>query len=266
MRLLKRNWNADDYAKNSSAQLEWAQELITKLNLQGHESVLDIGCGDGKVSAQLARKVKKGKVVGIDSSESMINHAVEQFPPTTNPNLSFRLMDATEIHSSEKFDVAFSNATLHWVEDHGAVLRGVHSCLKSGGKILFQMGGRGNAIEAFGAIIEILQRPQWRRYVKGFMLPYHFYGPEEYEDWFRETGFRPVRFELIPKDMQHAGAEGLKGWFRTTWFPLTDCLPVELRDAFLGELVEAYTAGHPPDDRGNTHVKMVRLEVEAVAL
>ena len=56
MRSAKHNWNADDYAKNSSAQLEWAQELIAKLALQGHESVLDIGCGDGKVSAQLARK------------------------------------------------------------------------------------------------------------------------------------------------------------------------------------------------------------------
>jgi trans-aconitate 2-methyltransferase len=266
MRSVKHTWKADDYAKNSSAQLEWAQELIAKLALQGFESVLDIGCGDGKISAQLARKVKNGKVIGIDSSESMIQRATEQFPETTNPNLSFRLMDATKIQLSEKFDVAFSNATLHWVKDHGAVLRGVHNCLKSGGKILFQMGGRGNATEAFSVITEILQRPQWRRYFMGFTLPYHFYGPEDYEGWLRETGFHPVRVELIPKDMQHAGVEGLKGWFRTTWFPLTDRLPVEFREAFLLELVETYTAAHPVDNLGNTHVKMLRLEVEAYAV
>jgi trans-aconitate 2-methyltransferase len=263
---VKHNWNADDYANNSSAQLQWAEELITKLALRGSESVLDIGCGDGKISAQLAHVVEHGRVFGIDSSESMIQRASEQFPPTTNPNLSFLHMDATEIHLSQRFDVAFSNATLHWVEDHSAVLRGVHSCLKYGGKVLFQMGGCGNAAEVFGTIRETIKRPQWQRYFEAFTPPYHFYGPKDYEAWLLASGFRPARVELIPKDMQHGGAEGLMGWLRTTWFPYTDCLPVELRDAFLGELVETYTAAHPADVLGNTHVNMVRLEVEAYAL
>ncbi|MCX5811815.1 MAG: methyltransferase domain-containing protein [Proteobacteria bacterium] len=266
MGLVKHNWNADDYANNSSVQLQWADELIAKLDLKGSEYLLDIGCGDGKISAQLAHVVKNGHVLGIDSSESMINRASERFPPTTNPNLSFLQMDATEIHLSQRFDVAFSNAALHWVENHIAVLRGVHSCLKPGGKILFQMGGRGNAAEVFSAIREIIQRPQWKLYFEVFAAPYHFYGPEDYEDWLLESGFSSARVELILKDMQHNGAKGLMGWLRTTWFPYTDCLPVELRDAFLGELIEAYAATHPADAHGNTHVKMVRLEVEAYAL
>lgn len=261
---MKYAWNADDYAKNSSAQLQWAEELIAKLDLQDSESVLDIGCGDGKISVRLAHLVPDGYVLGIDQSESMIQRASEQFPPTTHPNLSFRHMDATKIHLSERFDIAFSNATLHWVEDQVAVLRGVRSCLKSGGRILFQMGGRGNAAEISGIVQEMIQRHRWRQYFEAFTPPYHFYGPEDYEVWLRECGFRPVRVELIPKDMQH-GIEGLKGWLRTTWFPYTDCLPVELRDAFLEEVLETYTATHPPDAMGNTHVKMVRLEIEAYA-
>ncbi len=266
MQSAKWNWNAEDYAKNSSAQLQWAQELIAKLDLKGYESVLDIGCGDGKISAQLAQVVKNGKVVGIDLSESMIQLASEQFPPTKNPNLSFLHMNATDIHLSEKFDVAFSNATLHWVKDHIAVLRCVHACLKPGGKILFQMGGRGNAAEMFGAIREILQHHRWRRYYEDFTPPYHFYGAEEYETWLLESGFRPARVELIPKDMRHQGTESLKGWLRTTWFPYTDRLPVELRDAFLEEVIKTYRAEHPVDAFGNTHVQMVRLEIEAYSL
>jgi trans-aconitate 2-methyltransferase len=266
MRSAKHQWDADDYANNSSAQLQWAEELIAKLALQGTESVIDIGCGDGKITAQLAHIVKYGCVLGIDSSESMVQLATEQFPPTTNPNVSFLHMDATEIRLSQRFDVAFSNATLHWVEDHIAVLHGVHSCLSPGGKILFQMGGRGNAAEVSGAIREIMQRPQWQQYFEVFTSPYHFYGPRDYGVWLSETGFRPARVELIPKDMQHGGAKGLMGWLRTTWFPYTDCLPVELRNAFLEELVETYTAVHPPDAYGTIHVKMVRLEVEAYAL
>ena len=266
MRSVKHNWDADDYANNSSAQLQWAEELITKLALQGSESLLDIGCGDGKISAQLAHVVKNGRVLGIDSSENMIQRASEKFPPTTNPNLSFLHMDATEIHLSQKFDIVFSNATLHWVKNHSAVLRGVHSCLKSGGMILFQMGGCGNAAEVFAAIRETIQHPRWQQYFEVFTPPYHFYGPKDYEVWLLESGFRPARIELISKDMQHEGAKGLMGWLRTTWFPYTDCLPVKLRDAFLGELVETYTEAHPADALGKTHVKMVRLEVEAYAL
>jgi trans-aconitate 2-methyltransferase len=263
---MQHKWNAKDYAENSSAQLQWAQELIEKLALQGYESVLDIGCGDGKITGQLALAAKNGNVVGIDQSEDMIRLASELFPAAKYTNLSFFCMDATDIRLSEKFDVAFSNAALHWVQNHAQVLRGVHSCLKPGGKILFQMGGRGNAADVFVAIEKVLQQPRWRGYYEGFKTPYHFYSPEEYQAWLLESGFRPVRLELVPKDMQHRGAEALKGWLRTTWFPYTDRLPLELRDPFLGELIETYAAAHPVDTLGNTHVKMVRLEVEAYAL
>jgi trans-aconitate 2-methyltransferase len=259
-------WNAEDYAKNSSVQLQWAQELISKLALQGYESVLDIGCGDGKISAQLALAVNNGDVLGIDLSEDMIRFAAKQFPLEKYPNLSFLCMDATDIRLSKRFDVAFSNAALHWVNDHTAVLRGIHACLKSSGKVLLQMGGRGNATDVFGAIEMVLQYPRWKSYYESFTPPYKFYGPEEYEGWLLEGGFRPVRVELVPKDMQHHGIEGLLGWLRTTWFPYTERLPIELRDAFLAEVVETYTAAHPIDVLGNIHVKMVRLEVEAYAL
>ena len=266
MQPAEQKWNAEDYAKNSSAQLKWAQELISKLALQGYESVLDIGCGDGKISAQLALAVKDGRVLGIDLSEDMIRLASSQFPPAKYPNLSFVRMNATGIRLSERCDVAFSNATLHWVKDHIAILHGAHVSLKPGGKILFQMGGRGNATEVFGTIGKVLEHPQWRRYFDDFTQPYHFYGAEEYKDWLLECGFRPVRVELAPKDMRHHGTEGFTGWLRTTWFPYTERLPVRLRDAFLAEVVAAYMAAHPVDARGNTHVKMVRLEVEAYAI
>ncbi|MFI5368535.1 MAG: class I SAM-dependent methyltransferase, partial [Spirochaetia bacterium] len=118
-------WDAEEYARNSSAQLGWARELIAKLDLEGHEHVLDIGCGDGKVSAELARHVPRGKVVGVDSSEDMIQLARAAFFPAAQGSLSFMLRDARDLGFEEEFDVVFSNATLHWVKDHRAVLRSV---------------------------------------------------------------------------------------------------------------------------------------------
>ena len=266
MRPVQQKWNADDYAKHSSAQLQWAQELISRLALQGNEAVLDIGCGHGNIAAQLSGAVKKGHVLGIDLSEDMIRLALEKFPPARYPNLAFVCMDATRISLSEKFDVAFSTACLHWVSDQTSVLRGVRTCLKSGSKILFQMGGRGNAQEVFVVIEKLIQQSRWEGYFDNFTAPYHFFGPEEYEAWLLEAGFSPVRVELVPKDMQHQGIEGFKGWLRTTWFPFTDRLPLELRDPFLDEVIETYTKRHPIDALGNTHVNMVRLEAEACAV
>ena len=265
MPTVQHKWNAEDYAKHSAAQREWAQALISKLALQGFESVLDIGCGDGKISAQLALAVKNGNVVGIDQSEDMIGLATKKYPADKYPNLSFLQMDASDIHLPRRFDIAFSNATLHWVKDHLAVLRGVRSCLKDSGKILLQMGGRGNAADVFEALETVLQSPRWAPYFRGFTPPYYFYGTEEYEAWLPASGFRAERVELFPKDMQHKGLDGLLGWLRTTWFPYTDRLPVELRDAFLAEVVAAYTAVHPIDALGIAHVRMLRLEAEAHA-
>ena len=106
----KHKWDAKDYAKNSSAQELWANELVSKLALQGNEHLLDIGCGDGKITNSIAQKLANGMVVGIDRSESMIELAKDQFDL---PHLSFYTMDATEISIQEKFNVAFSNAALH---------------------------------------------------------------------------------------------------------------------------------------------------------
>jgi len=257
------NWNANDYANNSSAQFEWAKQLIGKLHLNGNEHLLDIGCGDGKITYQLAMLLKTGTTVGIDASASMIKLAKQNYPKAQYPNLSFLQMSATAISLAQQFDMAFSNAALHWINNHVSVLNGVYNHLNKNGKILFQMGGRGNASDIVSVITEVMNLPKWQNYFQDFSFPYSFYGIEEYETWLPENGFKPIRIELIPKDMQHQGKTGLKGWLRTTWFPYTDQLPEEYRDEFLSEVVEIYTNQYPIDSKGRTHVKMVRLEVEA---
>ena len=94
-------WNAADYAANSTVQQTWARELITKLNLRGDEHVLDIGCGDGKVTAEIARALPRGSVTGADASPQMIEFAKKTFPASAFPNMRFRVMDARKIISSK---------------------------------------------------------------------------------------------------------------------------------------------------------------------
>ena len=263
---MKHNWNAEDYAKNSQCQLQLGEELIEKLSLTGNESLLDIGCGDGKITAKLSKILKKGEAVGIDSSENLINFALKEFPNNKFKNLRFYNMNACEINFSKKFDVAFSNACLHWIKDHSGVLGKVRACLKPNGRILFQMGGRGNVAEVLNAVKLVMSKPDWSKYFDNFIMPYYFYDIKDYEIWLSENHFKPLRLELIAKNIKHAGEESFKGWLRTTWFPFTDRLPEALRETFLNEVSETYKIEHPADKSGNINVKMVRLEVEAYAV
>jgi trans-aconitate 2-methyltransferase len=257
------DWDAQDYVAHSAAQQEWARELIAKLRLRGDEAVLDIGCGDGRATAMIAERLPEGSVLGVDKSASMIALAGEQFPPGGHPNMSFRQMDATRLELPPAFDVAFSTAALHWVDDHEAVLGGVRRSLRPGGRLLFQMGGRGNLAEAWAVGEDVIARPRWRGYFADFPSPYHFHTPEDYEVWLPRAGFRVARAHLFTKDMPHAGRGAFLGWLRTTWFSYTDRLPAELRGAFCDEVADAYTSARPPDAEGVIHVKMMRLEVEA---
>jgi trans-aconitate methyltransferase len=256
-------WNAADYAENSTAQAAWAAELIDKLNLRGDEAVLDIGCGDGKVTAQIAGRVPNGSVLGVDNSEQMLHFAREAFAPETWGNLSFALCDARELPFCARLDVVFSTAALHWIVDHRPVLAGIARALRPGGRVLLQMGGRGNAEDVAEVFHRLITRPQWAAYFEGLAFPWGFHGPEEYRRWLSEAGLIADRVELIGKDMVQEGEAGLAGWVRTTWMPYTSRVPEELRGELIGQVVRAYAGAHPADAEGFLHVPMVRLEVEA---
>ncbi len=257
-------WNAVDYTKNSSNQYEWAQELIPKLNLKGNEALLDIGCGNGKVTQLLASYLPHGKVVGIDSSKEMVALARKTYPHCHYPNLTFLRMDARELTFPEQFDVAFSNASLHWIIDHQPVLKGVNRALEDNGKLLFQMAGKGNAQDIIAVLEEMISEEDCKPYFRNFTFPYGFYEPEEYTKWLTDAGFKPQRVDLLSKDMKLEGIGGLIGWIRTTWLPFTERLPAEFRDCFIGEIADRYVKAYPMDEDGTIHVKMCRLEVQAV--
>jgi len=256
-------WDARVYQEHSSEQQKWGKELIQKLNLKGHEKVLDIGCGDGKVTAEIAECVPEGSVIGIDNSEEMIRLASRTFPKEKFLNLFFQLKDARYLDFNDEFDIVFSNASLHWVIDHLPVLRGIQKSLKHSGRVLIQMGGRGNAAEIIEVLEMMMKDKKWESYFTCFSFPYGFYGPEEYGAWLKEAGLKSKRIELIPKDMVHQGRRGLSTWIRTTWLPYTQRVPETLRQEYIEEIVDHYLKKHPIAEDGTINIQMIRLEIEA---
>jgi trans-aconitate methyltransferase len=259
-------WNAADYAANSAAQQIWARELIARLNLRGDEHILDVGCGDGKVTAEIARAVPRGSVTGIDASREMIEFSSRTFPPRQFPNLAFQVMDARRIHFAREFDIVFSSSTLHWVDDHPAFLRGAASVLIPGGRLLVSCGGKGNAQDVFLALRPELRHRRWSKFFRKLEKPYFFHAPGDYQKWLLKVGFASRHIGLAPKDAVYDGPEKFVAWFRTTWLPYTQRVPEALREEFTTAVTVRYIAKHPPDTENKIHVRMVRLEIDAVKI
>ena len=257
-------WDPDRYGKSSSFQQKMAEELIAKMDLRGNERVLDIGCGDGKVTAAIACRLPEGSVVGIDSSNAMIRFASGHFPKDTYPNLSFACMDARDLACDGMFDRVFSNAALHWIMEQQQVLSGTFRALVPGGRLQVQLGGRGNASEVLAVLSGIIESPRWRKYFHGFSFTYGFFSDDQYRIFLRNAGLEPIRVELIPREMVHRTTGDLAGWIATTWLPWLEQVPLRGREAFVQEIVDQYVRKHPADRHGAIRVGMVRLEAEAV--
>lgn len=256
-------WDPAAYAACADAQRAWARELIARLEFSGSERILDVGCGDGKVTAELATLVPSGCVVGVDNSPEMIAFASAAFPQSRYPNLRFEHMDARKLDFANEFDVVFSNAVLHWVDDHPAFLRGAAAALRPGGRLLISCGGKGNAHDVFLAIRSVMRRPEWRRFFRKMRCPYFLYSADEYLRWLPQFGFEPRRVRLVNKEIVFADSAALRGWLRTTWLPYTQRVPEPMREHFIHAVAERYTALRPPDEPGNIRIGMVRLEVDA---
>jgi trans-aconitate methyltransferase len=259
-------WNAADYAAHSVVQQSWARELIAKLKLRGDERVLDVGCGDGKITAEIARVLPDGFVAGADASAEMIAFAQKTFPPAKISNLKFHICDARKIFAQKfggQFDLVFSNAALHWVDNHEQFLRGAADVLKSGGRLVVSCGGKGNAHDVFLALRPEMRLARWKNFFRRMPTPYFFYAPSDYEKWLPKFGFKINTLKLAPKDAVYDGAAGFAAWLRVTWLPYVQRAPENTREEFIRAVTERYVAKHPPDAENKVHVKMVRLEIEA---
>lgn len=257
-------WNAADYAANSVVQQTWARELIARLHLRGDERLLDVGCGDGKVTAEISDHLPRGAATGVDASPQMIEFAQKTFRPERFPNLRFQVMDARELHLADRFDLVFSNAALHWMEDHQGFLRGAGSILKPGGRLVVSCGGKGNAQDVFVAARPEMRLKRWREFFRRMPKPYFFYSPADYKKWLPRFGFKTLNVRLAPKDATYAGRDGFAAWLRTTWLPYVQRVPENVREEFIAGVTDRYVAKHRPDTEGRVHVRMVRLEIDAV--
>lgn len=202
------DFNAGLYAKASGPQKDWGRRLIADLSLRGDERVLDLGCGHGTLTAELAAAVPRGSVLGIDASPSMIDQARR----IDRPNLRCQQMDINDIDFAEEFDVVFSNSTLHWVHDHRRLLAAVRRALRPGGFLRFGFAGDGNS-PTFNAVVrEVMSRPAFAGHFAGFRWPWYMPPVNEYEALVAGSGFAQSRVWGENTDRLFADADEMTRW------------------------------------------------------
>lgn len=155
-------WHASDYHSQSGLQHAMAQEQLARLSLEGGERVLDVGCGDGKVSAEIAVRVPRGAVLGVDPSRNMIDFASSRFGPAFT-NLTFEVADARRLHYPGEFDLVVSFNALHWVREQDQALGSIRAALKPTGRALLRFVPNGPRRCLEDVIEEIRDRPCWAR-------------------------------------------------------------------------------------------------------
>lgn len=228
-----RDWDAETYDRVSTPQVAWATKVLDRLPLEGGETVLDAGCGSGRVTKLLLDRLPRGRVVAVDGAPSMVRRARAALPPDRAEVIE---ADLTELTLDAPVDAVFSNAVFHWVTDHEALFARLHAALRPGGRLVAQCGGAGN-IEAFLALADAAARATpGAEALAGWRGPRRFAQPEETARLLRASGFEEVEAWLEPSPVTPPEPES---FIRTVCLGHhLERLPAPVRDAYVAAVAE----------------------------
>jgi trans-aconitate 2-methyltransferase len=244
-----RDWDAASYDRVSNPQVEMAAAVLERLPLRGGETVLDAGCGSGRVTRMLLDRLPDGHVVAVDSAASMVEHA----RAALGERATVLCQNLTELTLDEPVDAAFSNAVFHWIADHERLFERLHAALKPGGRLVAQCGGRGN-IDAFRRLAdEVAAEAPYAEHMSGFAGPWNYASPEDTEARLAAAGFDEIRCWLQPWPIEPG--DPLEYVTTVCLGNHLEALPEELRAPYAAEVVRR--SGEP------LTLEYVRLNMDA---
>ena len=232
-------WDARTYHQVAAPQEEWGREVLARLQLDGDETVLDAGCGSGRVTALLCDRLPEGKVIGVDASSSMIEHAGENLAEYGD-RVELIVSDLLELELPEPVDAVFSNATFHWILDHELLFARLFEVVRPGGVIEAQCGGRGNIAEWQRALESLQGDERFADYLSGMPSATNFASVGDTQDRLARAGFEVepegVWLEHRPVEPPDPRAFGRTVVLAKHLARLPDDLHEEFIDAVLGSM------------------------------
>ncbi|MCW3067180.1 MAG: methyltransferase protein [Solirubrobacterales bacterium] len=222
-----RSWNAESYDRVSGPQLAMGRDVVERLPLDGDETVLDAGCGTGRVTALLLERLPRGRVIAVDASPDMVATARANLPESVD----VRRADLADFALEEPVDAVLSTATFHWVPDHDALFARLAAALEPGGRLEAQCGGEGNV-----ARLHAVARAVGGAAFEGWPGPWNFSSAELAAERLRRHGFDEVRTWLEPRPVR---PEEPREFLRTVVLhPFLARLPEGEREPFLEGVID----------------------------
>lgn len=231
-------WIPENYNNHSSIQYTASMELLEKYQMKGGESIIDIGCGDGKITAEIAKRVPLGRIHGIDISSEMIRFAKEHFSNEIYLNLTFDVEDANKLNYFEKFDVVFSSFALQWIKNCKFFLKKSVKSLLLGGHIVFTIP-LGISEELEVALTELLKNRKWKGFFSKAYQLVRMFRDIEWKQAIEKSQLELVYFDRIIQKSYFSSFSSLKNYI-TQWLPHIYLLPCKLRHQFKKELFYLY--------------------------
>jgi trans-aconitate 2-methyltransferase len=256
-------WHASDYHRQSGLQQAMAEEQLALLTLKGTERILDVGCGDGRITAEIAARVPDGSVLGIDPSREMIAFASSHFHPPAHANLSFEVADVRQLPYRDEFDLVVSFNALHWVLQQDVALSSIRASLKPGGQFLGRFVPEGQRKCLEDVIEEVRHQPRWAHYFPGFQRPYVHFTAEEYRVLAEQCGFQVLRLRVEDKAWDFKTREAFVAFCRATFVEWTRCLPESEWDVFVIDVLNCYQVVAADNPQEVNTFKFYQLEIVA---
>jgi trans-aconitate 2-methyltransferase len=243
------DWDAATYDRVSSVQEGWGRDVLARLDLRGGETVLDAGCGSGRVTRALIERLPEGRVVAVDASPSMVEKVCEVLRPGDQAVVA----DLAELRFDEPVDAALSTAVFHWVPDHDLVFRRLRDALAPGATIEAQCGGEGNIAALHAAVRRVGSREPYAAFLHGWRGPWNFSSARAAAERLEAAGFRGVHCWLEPRE---ARPEDARAFLRVVCLgPHLEQLPPELHDGYVEDVV--HEVGEP------LTLEYIRLNISA---
>ncbi len=246
-------WDAALYDDRHAFVHQMAAGVIDLLAPQSGERILDLGCGTGPLTQQIADH--GADVLGVDASPAMVERARASYP-----GLSFDVADATTMAFDRPFDAVFSNAVLHWVKPPAAAVARMFAALRPGGRLVLEMGGHGNVAAVLAAAAAAGREVGLD--LSALLDVNYFPTLGQYAALLEAGGFAVELAMLFDRPTPLDGDAGLLNWLQMFRPAALDAIPADRRDAFVAAL-EGRARG-TLFRNGGWHADYRRLRIRAV--
>ncbi|MCJ1255429.1 hypothetical protein MMC24_003245 [Lignoscripta atroalba] len=264
------HWSADAYAASASFVPELTTTILSWLDLQPQDVVMDLGCGDGKLTAKI--KNRCASTTGFDASLNLIEAAQRSYG--SSPDMAWMVQDCRFLEHSphleaERYSKVFSNAALHWIlRDPGtriSVLKAAFKALQPGGVFVFEMGGAGNVAEVHTALLAALVHQGLSIQQARIACPWFFPCEKLMITMLEAVGFKVEKSQLEyrPTELTTEKEGGLEGWVRLMGAQFFEALPVWKREAAVGDVCETLETVVTHEEDNSAWLGYVRLRVKA---